>query len=102
MAFTVDVSGVIRGRIHLLLREALATGQAQAFRASFVTLIRDLQADPFLPGEIKYHLGSHIPVHGAARAPVAMSFAIHEPSQVVWVLKIDRMIAPGESLPSEP
>jgi hypothetical protein len=96
MEWEVTFNAVFRARLEELHAEARSVGQDEAFAAGFQNLFGRLRADPFEVGEIRYRLSGGQPVHGAAKGPVAIQFAIYETNSVVWITSIDRLASPNE------
>ena len=96
MDWEVTFNAVFRARLDELHAEARSFGQDEAFASGFQNLIRSLQEDPFEVGEIRFHLATGAPVHGAARGPVSIQFAIYESNRVVWITHVHRLASPSE------
>jgi hypothetical protein len=94
--YTIDLSSLMIQRLWALRDEAARWGQQTAFDDSLLPLRHAITSAPNLVGEILYHLQSDVRVRLAVRGPLAVNFAIHEPTRTVWFVKVSRLSAPGE------
>lgn len=96
MSYRVDVPGRLLQRLRDLHREAVRAGQEVPFEDGVRSLYRRLEANPAAVGEITYRTKLDDPVHVVAEGPVSFNFVIHAATSVVWVTKIERLLARHE------
>ncbi len=96
MGFKITLNELIHRRLIRLQEEAIVNLQGSAFLAAMNHLTGRLQSNPDEVGEIIFHLSQEEPVHSTVEGPLAMTFAIYELAQVVWIIRVDRLAAPHE------
>ncbi|MGL4552823.1 MAG: hypothetical protein ACRC33_16730 [Gemmataceae bacterium] len=97
MEYTVVLSGVLRARLKELFEDGAAAGQYEQMLVAVRSFDARLRADPHEVGEITHQLPhGRQPVHHAVDRPVSFCFAIDDARRVVWVTKIERLLARHE------
>jgi hypothetical protein len=91
MNYDVVLSEHLNERISQLEAEATAQGQGSQFRSALQTITGLLATDPMHAGELKYHLPTGAPVLAISRVPLAVTYAVYEQAQVVWVFRVQRL-----------
>jgi hypothetical protein len=96
MSYRIDVAADLIQRLRDLKAEAQVAGQADRFAEGVRSIHFRLVNGPHSAGEIQYRTGLGDPVHVVASGPVAFNFVIHDATSVVWVIKIERLLARHE------
>lgn len=95
MAYRVIASTLMQERIRSLTLEAILLHQTDV-GACLQEFLQKVTSNPQETGEIKYHTPTGMPVHLIVCPPLAINYAIHSPSEVIWVVKVERLFAADE------